>query len=210
MSITSEIEALATDRTAIQSAILAKGGTVTTNDGFDDFAFAIGTIPTDSGSGSELSSHSISLRLRDNTVANIDVNYDDPIISTMITSYIPETYNNKNVLVGALDGVTWFDLSAIPQDSNTGSSCCTDFIPIDPNMTFTLMAYHWYRSIFYNEDKQTVGNIYIHDNGTPSVEGSVFWVVTLNSTNIPANAAYIRINTYLEPTAEHMSLIRIA
>ncbi len=234
MSITSEIEALATDRAAIQSAILAKGGTVTTDDGFDDFAFAIGTIPTDSGSSDELSSHSISLRLRDNTVANIDVNYDDPLISTMITSYIPETYNNKNVLVGALDGVTWFDLSAIPldtelidftkvktetmvnnsgaeyQDSNTSSSCCTDFIPIDPNMTFTLMAYHWYRSIFYNEDKQAVGNIYIHDNGTPSAEGSVFWVVTLNSTNIPANAAYIRINTYLEPTAEHMSLIRIA
>lgn len=51
MSIATQIEALAADRTAIQSAISAKGGTVSSADGFDDFATAIGTIPSGGGSG---------------------------------------------------------------------------------------------------------------------------------------------------------------
>lgn len=46
MSIASEIQALASDRTAIQNAISAKGGTVTSADGFDDFAAAIAAIPS--------------------------------------------------------------------------------------------------------------------------------------------------------------------
>lgn len=46
MSIASEIQALTADRTAIQNAISAKGGTVTSADGFDDFASAIATIPS--------------------------------------------------------------------------------------------------------------------------------------------------------------------
>ena len=187
-----------------------------------------------SGSGT-LTSHTITFTLRDNTTASIPVEYNDALISTMITSYVPEKYNNKNVLSGALDNVEWFNLSSIPfdtelidftiaktatmvdkntglqyQDSNTSSSCCTDFIPIDPGMTFSLMAYHWYNSVFYNENKQRIGYIYIHDNGTAPQGGGQFWTITLNSSNIPANTAYIRINTYLEPTAEHMSLIRTA
>ena len=46
MTIADEIQALSADRTAIQNAILAKGGTVTSADGFDDFANAIATIPS--------------------------------------------------------------------------------------------------------------------------------------------------------------------
>lgn len=49
MTIADEIQALSDDRTAIQNAISAKGGTVTSADGFDDFAAAIGTIPSGSG-----------------------------------------------------------------------------------------------------------------------------------------------------------------
>lgn len=45
MSIASEITALTSDRTAIQTAISDMGGTVTSADGFDDFATAIRTIP---------------------------------------------------------------------------------------------------------------------------------------------------------------------
>lgn len=191
-------------------------------------------VDTDSGSGT-LAAHTITFELRDGSTANIQVGYNDALISTMITSYVPEKYNNKNVLSGSLDGVEWFNLSAIPfdtelidfttakmgtlvdkntglqvQDSNTSSSCCSDFIPIDPGMTFELMAYHWYNVVFYNEDKQRVGYIYLHDTATAPQGGGQFWTLILNSSNIPANAAYIRINTYLEPTADHMSLIRIA
>lgn len=49
MTIADEIQALSNDRTAIQNAISAKGGTVTSADGFDDFASAIATIPSGSG-----------------------------------------------------------------------------------------------------------------------------------------------------------------
>lgn len=233
MSIAEQILALTNDKTAIKNAILNKGGSISNEDGFDDFAFAVGTIP--SGSGSELQSHVITFKLIDDSIVNIDVDYDDQLISTMITSYIPETYNNKNVLVGALDGNVWFDFSGIPfdtelidftkakeatmvnantgleyQDDSTRSSCCSDFTPISPDMTFTLMAYHWYRSVFYNENKERIGSIYVHDNGAPPEGGSSFWYVTLNSSNIPQNAAYIRINTYLEPRQDHMSLVRTA
>lgn len=49
MTIADEIQALSDDRTAIQNAILAKGGTVTAADGFDDFATAIASIPSGGG-----------------------------------------------------------------------------------------------------------------------------------------------------------------
>ena len=45
MSIATQISALEADKTAIANAITAKGGTVASGDGFDDFATDIGTIP---------------------------------------------------------------------------------------------------------------------------------------------------------------------
>lgn len=47
MTIATEIAALYNDKTAIATAITNKGGTVGVNDGFDDFASDIGTIPSD-------------------------------------------------------------------------------------------------------------------------------------------------------------------
>ena len=49
MTVADEIQALSDDRTAIQNAILAKGGTVAAADGFDDFATAIASIPSGGG-----------------------------------------------------------------------------------------------------------------------------------------------------------------
>lgn len=54
MSIATEISALQADKTAIANAITAKGGTVGSGDGFDDFATDIGTIPTGGGIGDKL------------------------------------------------------------------------------------------------------------------------------------------------------------
>jgi len=45
MSIATQIQALQADKIAIANAITAKGGTVSTGDGFDDFATDIATIP---------------------------------------------------------------------------------------------------------------------------------------------------------------------
>ena len=49
MSIATQIAALQTDKTDIASAITTKGGTVTSGDGFDNFASDILTIPTGGG-----------------------------------------------------------------------------------------------------------------------------------------------------------------
>lgn len=46
MSIASQIEALQADKAAIRQAILAKGGSSASGNGFDDFATDIGTIQT--------------------------------------------------------------------------------------------------------------------------------------------------------------------
>jgi len=51
MSIADKITRLSTAKTNIANAITNKGGTVTSGDGFEDFATDIGTIPTSSYSG---------------------------------------------------------------------------------------------------------------------------------------------------------------
>ena len=48
MSVADQIQALQNDKTAIANAITAKGGTVNSGDGFDDFAADIATIPSGS------------------------------------------------------------------------------------------------------------------------------------------------------------------
>ena len=90
MSIADEIQALAADRTAIQNAILAKGGTVTSADGFDDFASAIATIPNGGGSGA--------ITITANTNVSGNVEYVDP--------YGVPTERNGIILGDSLDVLT--------------------------------------------------------------------------------------------------------
>ena len=49
MSIATQIQYLQQDKTDIANAITAKGGTVNSGDGFDDFANDIATIPSGGG-----------------------------------------------------------------------------------------------------------------------------------------------------------------
>lgn len=51
MSVATQIAALQADKTAIRNAILAKGGTSPSGNGFDDFANDIATISGGGGSG---------------------------------------------------------------------------------------------------------------------------------------------------------------
>lgn len=59
-------------------------------------------------SGSSATQHVIHLEFSDSTDTDIDVFYDDSLLSTMITSYIPETYGQKTVDSAALDNVIWY------------------------------------------------------------------------------------------------------
>ncbi len=60
------------------------------------------------GSGPSATQHTIHLEFSDSTDTDIDVYYDDPLLGTMITAYIPETYSGKTVDVAELDGVAWY------------------------------------------------------------------------------------------------------
>ena len=52
--------------------------------------------------------HIIHFEFTDGTGMDIDVYYDDALIGTMITNYVPETYGTKTVNVAELDGVAWY------------------------------------------------------------------------------------------------------
>lgn len=86
--------------------------------------------------------------------------------------------------------------------------CVTDYLPIDPSMTFTFVSKAWYGIGFYNANKTpirgytandlgTVQNNYVHGTITPSV--------------IPSNAVYCVLtgNPYAL-TSTYLSLIRTA
>lgn len=73
MSIATQIAALQADKTAIRQAILNKGGTSASGNGFDDFATDIGTIPEGEGaifstfdSNIEVEHAYLSYRVQDN------------------------------------------------------------------------------------------------------------------------------------------------
>ena len=227
MSISDQIDALTRDRTLIRNAILSKSGTVSNQDGFDDFASAILTINT--GGGSALTNHTILLTFYDNSTITINVDYDNQLLGTMITSYIPQTYNNKEVVIGALDGVEWFNLTGVPigeelveynkvtggyrVNGDTGElyesegTCVSDFTKINSSMTFTVVGYRWYVCVFYTSDKQYISKLSMSDGTQTDGE---YASKEISASNIPSNAAYIRINTLGEANQQHMSLIRTA
>lgn len=52
--------------------------------------------------------HIIHFEFTDGTETDIDLYYDDVLIGTMITNYVPETYGAKTVDVAELDGIIWY------------------------------------------------------------------------------------------------------
>lgn len=63
---------------------------------------------TGGGGGGGATQHVIHFEFTDSTDTDINVYYDDSLISTMITAYTPETYGQKTVDVAELDGVEWY------------------------------------------------------------------------------------------------------
>ena len=61
-----------------------------------------------SGGGGGATQHTIHLEFTDSTDTDIEVDYDDSLIATMITAYTPVTYSSKTVTLAQLDGVTWY------------------------------------------------------------------------------------------------------
>ena len=186
------------------------------------------TQGTASGGGGA-TQHVIHFEFSDNTDTDIDVYYDDSYISTMITAYTPATYGAKTVTLAQLDGVTWYEPAAIPlntqlidftavknnytinssgvEESYPGASV-SDYTLIDPSMTFEYKGYQWFYLGFYTSAKAPISTLYI-DQDKDSASGEIA-TGTLNPAKIPANAAYVRIDSLANPTASNLSLIRTA
>ena len=191
----------------------------------------LGVKLTGTGGGGA-TQHTIHLEFTDSTDTDIEVDYDDSLIGTMLTAYAPGTwmYSNKQVAEAQLDGVTWYEFTPVPigvelidytatiKDTGIDSSgatefaewfYCSDYTPIEPSMTFSYRNAQWYYIGFYDESKNAVGTIYPHTDGTPDPDDNNTSYGTLTPAKIPSTAKYIRLcGTWYD--SDHMSLIRTA
>lgn len=235
--------------TAIANAIRTKGGTsaqLTFPQGFVD---AIGAI---SGGGSAetveitdvsnatgttavisavtATKHTIHLEFSDSTDTDIYVYYDDALIGTMITAYEPTTYGGKTVTLAQLDGVTWYEPSAIPINqqlidyskciankaiSNTGAEMtqewyyASDYTPMETGMSVSYRAGIWFYIGFYDANKDPIAAMYVYQYATQDPNDSNTGFGNISGANIPAGTKYMRLCGTSDDSS-HMSLIRTA
>lgn len=175
-----------------------------------------GVLLTGTGSGGGATEHTIHLEFTDSTDTDIEVDYDDSLIGTMLTAYGPGTwmYNNKQVLEAQLDGVTFYTATIIPLNTELVNyatctygyavgenadvfeqewSYVTDYIVIDPSMTFSYKAYYWFYIGFYDESHNPLSALYVYSDGTQDPNYSNTGYGTLSGLKIPSTAKYVRL-----------------
>ena len=127
MTIATQIAALQQDKTDIANAITAKGGTVTTGDGFDDFASDIATIP--SGTAPKFG------MTIDNFIGDVDAND---------TLKGPTTINNDIIFTGVkhLDSYALYYLFYYKVFSNSISIYFPDLEDLTKNYSMQYCFYN--------------------------------------------------------------------
>ncbi len=233
-----------TDTTAVASDVLAgkyfygKDGVKTLGTGTgggsvtqDQDGYII--LPSTGGGGSpSATQHTIYFEFSDSTDATINAWYDSSFISDAITATTPTTYGQKTVTLAQLDGVTWYEPTPIPLntqlidytavvagyivDASDGQehasewSCCSDFTEIDPSMTFSYVAYQWYDMAFYDSSKTYISGV--GQNTYADTIENDYAHGTLSGVRIPSNAAYVRFSSYPNAgiSSTQLSLIRTA
>ena len=168
------------------------------------------------GSGGGLTQHEIHLEFTDSTDTDVEVDYDDSLIATMLTAYGPGTwmYNNKQVLEAQLDSVTFYTATIIPFNTELVDytactygyaigdeaevfeqewSYVTDYIAIDPSMTFSYKAYLWFYIGFYDESHNPLSALYVYSDGTQDPTYYNTGYGTLSGLKIPSTAKYVRL-----------------
>ena len=188
-------------------------------------------LPSTGGGGSpSATQHEIYFEFSDSTDTTITAWYDGTFISDAITATTPTTYGGKTVTLAQLDGVTWFNPSAIPIgvqliDYSAATNnyvidssgavvpeqwySVSDYTPIASGMTFTFSGCRWFYASYYDSSKDLISVFYINTYTTQSPYDSNIGDGTLSS-GIPANAAYIRISSIGNPDEHELSLIRTA
>ena len=186
----------------------------------------------ESGGTPSATAHTIYFEFSDETTTTITAYYDSSFISDAIRATTPTTYGGKTVTLAQLDGVTWYEVSSgIPLNTElvdynavrtgyvvgdsgaieAGESweCVTDYIPIDPSMTFTFKMLDWYDFGLYDANKNVVQVYGAHDIADST--GNDIATGTLNSSRIPSTAKYVVLvgNPY-NLSSNTLSLIRTA
>lgn len=197
---------------------------------------ADGTQVTGTGQGGGGSSapsatqHTIHLGFSDSTSTDINAYYDDTLLNTMITAYKPKTYGLKTVTLAQLDNVTWYepvnipigteliDYSKVTRDYAINSSgevvaqewfLVSDYTPVESGMTFTYTGALWFYLNVYDDTKTLLNTIYIYNDATVDENDSNTGHGTLSGSELPSNAAYVRI-TATGASSQYLSLIRTA
>ena len=172
--------------------------------------------------------HVIHLEFSDSTDTDIDVYYTDSLIGTMITAYEPVTYSSKTVTLAQLDGVTWYEPSVIPLNtqlidytkcsSNTAINSqgqavaqdwyyASDYTAIEPGMRFSYRGGYWFYLAFYDASKAVIAAVSLSQYSTQDPNDSNTGYGNIAAANVPSNAKYMRLcGTY--PDSDHISLIR--
>ena len=187
-----------------------------------------------SGGSPSATQHSIYFEFADGTNTTIPVYYNDSLLSTMITAYTPVTYNNKTVTLAQLDGTTWYEPQNIPLNTelvdiskltadvvlNTSGEeeasqwmGVTDYIVIDPTMTFSVTCGRWYNEAFYDSSKTFISYFSPYSVGwpaDPNESNVAVGTIGGNGLTIPSNAMYFRMTTTASADNTICSLIRTA
>lgn len=182
-------------------------------------------ITSAQGSAPSATRHTLYFEYEDTTTETEYAYYDDSFISSAITSTTPTTRSNKTVTLAQLDGTTWYSYappspSDIPLNTQlidynavtdgvamyndghieeTEWMCVSDYTAIDPSMTFTIVGNPWFGTGFYDSSKTLISAVLTNDLGG-----------VLNSSNIPADAAWVRITAIQGADDTELSLIRTA
>ena len=204
---------------------------ITTNGTHDvtNYASAVVSV-SNGGSTPSATKHTIHFDFSDETDTDIDVYYNDALLATMIQAYTPTAYGQKTVILAQLDGVTWYEPTNIPLNTqlvdynavltgytinNDGSittsdawNCVTDYIPINPTMTFSFKCRQYANIGFYDKNKNPISPAEADEIKESVEDYTAFGYLT--PSIIPLRAAYVVLsgNTYgIEDT---LSLIRTA
>lgn len=177
------------------------------------------------GSAPSATRHTLYFEYEDETNETEYAYYDDSFISSAITATTPTSRSNKTVTLAQLDGTTWYSYappspSDIPLNTQlidynavtngvamyndgrieeTEYMCLSDYTAIDPSMTFTIVGNPWFGTGFYDSSKTLISAALTNDLGG-----------VLNSSNIPAGAAWVRISAIQGADDTELSLIRTA
>ena len=193
-------------------------------------AAGVKTAGTSSGGSPSVTQHSIYLEFTDETDTTIPVYYNDSFVGSLITESKPSAYGQKEISLAQLDGVTWYEPTPIPLntqlvdytkctqgyviDENGDLSAdqwsyATDYTPVASGMTFEYTAYYWFYIGMYDESKDFISSIYVMNDATQDPNDGNIGHGTLSGNKLPSNVAYVRM-CGTAPNSSYISLIRTA